>query len=248
MSNAWMIRRDGKAIPVTVHLYGAVDDVEETLYAAEWLYNNTLESGTKNLIQKLVASYAYDLDPDAPRIDFEATLLYQIKHLPYKTMTPEFVKSLHLSNVEPAEDLQALNLAVNDALNQEFLRARYGGMYDSDNPGGGEMYFRISSTGYNWFPIIWNFVYENRNRISNVTVVKDPESTGMKGMYLQHNGEKIDHMPIDEFINLSGRPVMDSYKNIFKLFPEMNMTRRHEKIMRAHAKDSAFVKGKEFNR
>ena len=70
----------------------------------------------------------------------------------------------------------------------------------------------------------------------------------MKGMYLQHNGEKIDHMPTDEFINLSGRPVMYSYKNVFKLFPEMNMTRRHEKIMRAHSKDSAFVKGKEFNR
>lgn len=175
-------------------------------------------------------------------------LLYQMKHLPYKVMTPEFIKELNLGNDGATYDLQSINTLVCDMLNQEFLRARYGGMYDSDNIGGGEMYFRISSTGYNWFPVIWEFVYNNRNRISNVTVVKDPESTGMKGMYLQHNGEKIDHMPVDEFINLSGRPVMDSYKGVLTLFPNMNMIRRHEKIMKAHAKDSAFVSGKEFYR
>lgn len=248
MANAWMIRNDGKAIPVTVHLYGALDDPEETLYAAEWLYHNTKEPATKAAIHKLVVAYAHELDPDAAPQEYESMLLYQMKHLPYKVMTPEFIKELNLGNDGATYDLQSINALVNDMLNQEFLRARYGGMYDSDNTSGGEMYFRISSTGYNWFPVIWEFVYNNRNRISNVTVVKDPESTGMKGMYLQHNGEKIDHMPVDEFINLSGRPVMDSYKGVLTLFPNMNMIRRHEKIMKAHAKDSAFVPGKEFKR
>lgn len=248
MANAWMIRNDGKAIPVTVHLYGALDDPEETLYAAEWLYHNTKEPATKAAIHKLVVVYAHELDPGAAPQEYESMLLYQMKHLPYKVMTPEFIKELNLGNDGASYDLQSINTLVNDMLNQEFLRARYGGMYDSDNTDGGEMYFRISSTGYNWFPVIWEFVYNNRSRISTVTVVKDPESTGMKGMYLQHNGEKIDRMPVDEFINLSGRPVMDSYKGVLTLFPNMNMLRRHEKIMKSHAKDSAFVKGKEFNR
>ena len=33
---AWMIRRDGKAIPCIQHIY-AGDVIEETLYSAQWL-------------------------------------------------------------------------------------------------------------------------------------------------------------------------------------------------------------------
>lgn len=245
MENAWMIRSDGKAIPVTVHLYGALDTPEETLYAAEWLYRNTKEASTKVAIRKLAAAYAHELNPDAVPPEYESMLLYQMKHLPYKVMTREFIKELDLGSVSATYDLRSINTLVNDMLNQEFLRARYGGMYDSDNPSG-EMYFRISSIGYNWFPVIWDFVYNNKSRISTVTVVKDPESTSMRGMYLQYNGKNIGRMPVDEFINLSDKPVMDSYKGVLALFPNMNMLRRHGKIMKAHVKDSAFVKGKDF--
>ena len=247
MANAWMIRYDGKEIPVTVHIYGSTEDVEETLYASEWLYNNTTDSSVKEQIRSLVATYAHELDPDAKPAELEDTMLYQIKHLPYKTVTPEFVKQLDLEHAKINANINAVNTAVNDALNQEFLRARYGGMYDTDSDGG-EIYFRISSINYNWFPVIWEFVYKNKNRFKNVTVVKDPEATGMKNMYLSHNGKKIDHMPTDEFINLSGRPVMDSYGSVSEWFSDMNMLRRHGKIMRLHAKDRNFVEGPEFSR
>ena len=132
-------------------------------------------------------------------------------------------------------------------LNQEFLRARYGGMYDT-SAGDRAMYFRISSTGFDWFPIIWAFVYDNRRQIDSVTVVKDPEATGVDNRYLVHGGTKIDRVPTEEFINLSGRPVFDSPKTILDLFPDMNMSRRHLKIQIAHAKDSSFVSGTEFSR
>lgn len=247
MANAWMIRHDGKEIPVTVHIYGSTDDVEETLYASEWLYNNTTDESVKEQIRTLAATYAHELDPDAKPAELEGTMLYQIKHLPYKTVTPEFVKRLDLERAKINANLDAANMAVNDALNQEFLRARYGGMYDTDSDAG-EIYFRISSINYNWFPIIWEFVYKNRNRLRNVTVVKDPEATGMHNMYLSHNGKKIDHMPVEEFINLSGRPVMDSYWSVNKLFYDMNILRRHQKVMRLHAKDHDFVEGPEFSR
>ena len=86
MANAWMIRYDGKEIPVTVHIYGSTEDVEETLYASEWLYNNTTDSSVKEQIRSLVATYAHELDPDAKPAELEDTMLYQIKHLPYKTV------------------------------------------------------------------------------------------------------------------------------------------------------------------
>ena len=247
MANAWMIRADGTEFPVTVHIYGSEDDVEETLFAAEWLYNHTTDASVKDLITNFVASYAHDLDPDATPAEFADTLIYQMKHIPYKVMTEGFIKSLDLEHANVFTNLMSANSAVNDALNQEFLRARYGGMYDTDSMNG-EMYFRISSHGYNWFPIIWEFVYKNRNRIKDVTVVKDPEATGMKNMYSVHNGKKIDHMPTDEYINLSGRPVHDEYWSINKLFHDMNMARRHKKIMMLHTKDRDFVEGPAFGR
>ena len=41
MYNAYMIRNDGKEIPVKVHPYGNPEVIEETLYASQWLYQNT---------------------------------------------------------------------------------------------------------------------------------------------------------------------------------------------------------------
>lgn len=243
MNNAYMIRQDGKLIPVTVHIYGATDDPEETLYAAEWLYANTASQATRSLVVDLLASYAHNLDPDVTLNEIEPTLVYQIKHLPYKTVSESFVKSLNFSNAKMYDDLQSINLAVNDALNQEFLRARYGGKYDSDNPAGGEMYFRISSVGFDWFPIIWTFVYDNRRQISSVTVLKDPEATGQSNAYLRHGSEVIKHMPTDEFINLSGRPVLDKRTvDVTDVLPNMNANRRHNRLLHLHAKDSAFSK------
>lgn len=248
MNNAYMIRADGKAFPVTVHPYANADvaEIEETLAASEWLYTHTEDPVSKKLVTDLWASYAAYLDPDVSEGEIASTLKYYLKRLPYKVASPAFIDSLNFDGAKIYQDLTAINLAVNDALNQEFLRARYGGMYDTGSSN--SMYFRISSTGFNWFPLIWDFVYSNRNQISDVTIVKDPESTGVQGKYYSHAGTKIDHLPINDFINLSGRPVFDSYKSVDTLYPDMNSVRRHLKIHLAHVKDSAFVIGPEFSR
>ena len=46
---AWMLRRDGIAFPCQWHYYGNADpaEVEETLYAAEWLYDATQSEETR---------------------------------------------------------------------------------------------------------------------------------------------------------------------------------------------------------
>lgn len=248
MNNAYMIRSDGKAFPVTVHPYANADvaEIEETLAASEWLYNHTGDQASKKLVTDLWASYAAYLDPDVSGGEISSTLKYYLKRLPYKVASPAFIDSLDFGGAKVYRDLTAINLAVNDALNQEFLRARYGGMYDTGSSS--SMYFRISSTGFNWFPIIRDFVYSNRNQISDVTIVKDPEATGEQGKYYLHAGTKIDHLPADEFINLSGRPVFDSYKSVDTLYPNMNFIRRHIRICRTHTKDSSFVSGPKFFR
>ena len=65
-STAWMIRNDGKAIPVSVHAYGNkdVEDVEETIYASEWLYNNTNHDEIKSVIIEFIACWIDHVYPD----------------------------------------------------------------------------------------------------------------------------------------------------------------------------------------
>ena len=58
---AWMIRRDGEAFPRLQHLYGSVLDVEEILYAAEWLYHHTSSTEARQLVLHLIAAYGASL-------------------------------------------------------------------------------------------------------------------------------------------------------------------------------------------
>lgn len=56
---AWMLRRDGIAFPCQWHYYGSTDpaEAEETLYAAEWLYDATQSEEIRQLCLDLIAAY-----------------------------------------------------------------------------------------------------------------------------------------------------------------------------------------------
>lgn len=247
MDNAYMIRSDGKAFPVVVHTYGSPDDTEETLAAAEWLYNHTRFSAVRQLITKFVAAYAVYLDPsileDCLPDEIQTTLQYAASHIwrGYHVLTPEFVQGLRFdkTSLEDLPSLENLNVMVNAALNEEFLRARYNGKYDSDD-NNQEMYFRVSSTGVNWFPIIWQFVYDHQRQISAVTITKDEESTGQKGYYYNLDGQPVNHMSVNDFITVSGNPVIDKKKSIpiTERLTSMNTMRLRDKLRRAQIKDA----------
>ena len=51
MNTAWMIRNDGTAIPCVCHIYGDPDigGIEETLAAAQWLYEHTAKAAVRSL-------------------------------------------------------------------------------------------------------------------------------------------------------------------------------------------------------
>lgn len=205
---AWMIRNDGKLFRMKQHIYGSLTSFEETLAAAEWLYGATAKKSVQDIIIEFIASWVrVVLNQQSHLVE---ALYKEIDQRPYRFLTVDFVQSIadSLESAQPSSDVEALNQLVVAELNQEFLRARYGGMYNS-RPGSREMIFRVSSVGFNWFDLIWTFVYNNKDFIDSVTVVKDEESLGTDAFYT-HRGIKLDHLPLNDFIALPGNPVIES--------------------------------------
>ena len=207
VSIAWMLRRDGKAIQVPVHAYGDEEDPEYILMNAEWLYNNTENSSTKTDIILLLAIYAVNNDC----VDVSTFAQYVIKN-DYLQISVKFLESIY-NELERAIDSaissdyhneEYYNKKVVDDLKQEFCRVRAGGVFDSDG-NLGDLYFRTSSSGFNWFDVIWEFVYKlyKQNKVSTVTIVRDKESTSEDKVYYNR-------MPVEEFITLSGHPYIES--------------------------------------
>lgn len=107
---------------------------------------------------------------------------------------------------EPSEELMNL---LNDLTNQEFCRVRtsnYKFKYGGDN---GQIYFRISSTGFNWFDLIWNVVNKFSNVIEEVTVMKDKQTFGGKEFDYYY-----DHIPTKDFLLLNGNPLVEEITDL----------------------------------
>ncbi len=194
---AWMIREDGVDIPCVQHIYGSTDCFEETLYASEWLYKNTIKDDARNMALRFISAYAESLSPER---DLSENLLKFINTKPYVTVTEEFVRQTAplLSASDGKEDLFFLNRKVCDALNREFLRVRLGGKYISE-AGCKDIYFRISGMDHDWGEVINRFLKEHAEQISTVTILYDEESTGHKEFLQNKTGKAIDHTLLQNF-------------------------------------------------
>ena len=189
-TTAWMLRRDGTAFPCRWHYYGSSDpaDVEETLYAAEWLYGATGSDVTRDLCLDLIAAYGASLHPYR---NLTRNLLLAIRERPYVFLRRDFVLE-HIGDfcrVDP-ERLPELNVAVNKALNSEFLRVRLGGLYDTV-PGNRDLYFRVSEKDFDWLPLIRAFAEAHAAEADTVTVLWDQESTG----HNEYPADEAGHQP-----------------------------------------------------
>ena len=197
-TTAFMIRNDGKAIPCVQHIYANKSNLDETLYAAEWLYKKTTRTAVKNSVLRLIKSYGMSFD----RADFMQSIFDDIKRKPYVFLTRDFINSVHgdLAKSESG-DISVLSSDVENALNNEFMRARYGGLYNTDKKSK-DMYFRISSVNFDWGGIIYDFMKSHSSVIKTITIVRDEESTGVKDYYYRnHNGEEYRKYPISDFLN-----------------------------------------------
>lgn len=216
MATAWMIRNDGKAIPVTQHIYADPAEIEETLYAAEWLYQNTRHDSVKSLAVQLIRKWAETFEDT--NLNLVDVIKKEIDSRPYKFLSKDFIDSIDVDLYAAKlsqNSLEELSAAVEEELNQEFLRARYGGLYNT-NSSSKEMVFRISSKGFNWYNIIFNFVAATKFKIATITIVRDEEATGEKNFfYRTHDGRAFyNNLPIEDFYAESGNPVVE-HKSLY---------------------------------
>lgn len=193
---AYMIRRDGKVFNVDFHPYGT-EGIEYVLDYLPWLFECTANESTRRDIAALVRAM---MEHTGSSIND----LFDGFDVPSQFLT-------YVSNYKETTDKTNKELmdAVEYDLNQEFCRTRLGGRYNSDDVAAGEIVFRISSTNFNWFNIIWDFVYKNKRIIKLVTIVKDYESTGVDTPY-RDGREIFFRMPVEDFITLSGNPIIES--------------------------------------
>ena len=198
-STAWMLRRDGTAFPCQWHYYGSTDpaDAEETLYAAEWLYDATQNEETRQRCLELIAAYGASLHSHRNSV---RNLLLAIRERPYVFLSRAFVErhAAELFYANPAR-LPELNAAVNQALNHEFLRARLGGLYDTV-PGNRDLYFRVSGADFDWLPLIRAFAKARAAEADTVTVLWDHESTGHTEYLTDEFGHVLDHVSLKRLL------------------------------------------------
>lgn len=194
---AWMLRRDGTAFPCVCHFYGSADDIHETLYAAEWLYDATGDEKTRELISELIRTYGASLNRHR---NWARNIVAEIKQTPYVFLTRDFVMRLaSLPGSGDGRQISALNRAVIRALDAEFTRARLGGMYDTVS-GNRDLYFRVSGKGSWVLTTVRIFTEAHSADADTVTVMWDPESTGRDDILKDDNGRVLDRVPTKEFL------------------------------------------------
>ena len=202
-STAWMVRRDGKAIPCVQHIYADSSELDETLYAAEWLYQNTIDKETKSICISLIKSYGCTLD----RQNVIGGILKDIDKKPYVFLTAEFINSVRkVIDNTACGDISELSKKVESTLNEEFLRVRYGGLYNTC-ANSRDIYFRVSSHGFDWFRIICSFLNERQKSIDTGTIVYDEESTGIVNGFPVFLSRTFNKYPISDFMCLADNRV-----------------------------------------
>lgn len=160
-----------------------------------WFFNHTQDEDTRLNIITLVNSV--------------------IEYCDYYNLSLEdlsaFKTSLNYSDtgVVTKFDLEVLFELLNQKTNQEFCRFRTSKQYAGAGANK-DIYFRISSVNFDWFPLIRDFVNKNKNWIKSITIAADAQA-GKEDKIYNHNGKLIDHMLVKEFILLEGNPIIENF-------------------------------------
>ena len=226
-TKAWMLRQDGEAFEVTHHLYVMQDDdmSSEAEVAAFLIRTDSKDTALSELIldywMALLIENAVPYDADEEVID--SCISNELKNLPYRFQYPlsiskllkihndngnyrdvdelyDFIDRIRMQQTEYSE-------LIRRSLDQQFCRVRYGGQYNS-TIGNSDIWFRISSVGFNWANTIYVFVADHYRQygITNITICRDYESDygDSQGepeyFYTAKDGSVYYHMPIEEYL------------------------------------------------
>lgn len=199
----YMIRNDGKVFcckPLHPYIKYVHEDLQDAVKrlcqdsSLSWFYNNTLKETTKNLIEVV---YNYLLHNN------------QIKELDIEIDDETYLPT--------QQEVDGFLEVLNADTNQEFLRMRtssllYGGSSK-------DIFFRISSIDFNWFPVIWNVVSDNKNFISTITVCKDSNTFGNPFQAYKVKDIALKNILVEEFLTLQGNPIVEA-KSSFPVIKE----------------------------
>ena len=234
---AYMLSRYGDIIPVKYHPYGSsydgIDSIEDNIACAYFLYLNNIH---KLEMEKLIINYiCYCVDYCADDLSYEdleltgnsyKRILFDIfdecdvdnslqkwnyEQVNAKEFLFSFVKDKTLSDLLDIFDDTNNGLDAFIYLNQYYTRFRIGGEYDNDNEN--EIYFRISSSGYDWGSDIVDVVFKYYSNIKYITIERDSEASPLLNREFKIysiNGLPIHHMLVKDFIYVEHIPMCSS--------------------------------------
>lgn len=223
MGVAWMLARNGKEIPVKVHVYGLIGDIEENAAAALWLLKNAPYNKLIPFLKQYVAYIAvnevpYTLEPGDGtfRNNLRAALIRGGNAGAWvgwsKEQTAEYLVSLvddmtidEIYDLGDTVDDNSGDFVARD-LNENFIRVRMGGEYNTDKLTG-DTFFRIGSTYKDWTDAIYMFVHDHKN-VSRIYVERDAESDGKE--LSNERDVMINGMPREEFLSAEKLPFLGS--------------------------------------
>lgn len=204
--NAWCIDRNGKAISVRVHPFGALD--EDSTEDAAWLYVTNDNYDRLELVKYIANQlcYDYDIDENWDSSEIKDIISESIKDIEslkgmqnVNTLIEDvydYVAVIRRDGALSEDQTESLGKAIKNHLNENYLRVRYGSEYQNRIEKAGALYFRTSSSdGFNWYNVILKFIdaITATRKIKTITVERDTSATGDRKVY-------IDHMSLDEFL------------------------------------------------
>ena len=238
-NTAWMLRQGGDAFGVMHHFY-VMDDEDLSSEAEVAAFLIATESKDQDLAKYILDAWMAmlienEVPYDGEEAEIEDAIEKAIKVLPYSFQYPLSATELinihrecnQYDNVGALYDFvddvrtkrASLSKRIKDSLNQQFCRSRYGGQYNTVR-GNRELWFRISSTGYNWVNdiYIWTADHYKGLGATSITICRDYESDygedegHSEYFYTARDGSVYRNMPIMEFLaeEHDTRPVFDS--------------------------------------
>lgn len=212
-SKAWCIDRSGKIYDVWVHPFGDIE--EDSVEDALWLLCNDFSNVENECIDYVSKQLIYDyLTPDSENYKDELVdaivdtiqsieCLKTVKSQSHSVTNEIIGNCMHLLDMYGNDmswidksKLDQEGKAIKKYLNDNIMRVRLGSEYQTTSDRSGSLYFRISSSGFDWYDIIMNFVFyklPTDYKICDITVEKDKSATGIYKLY-------VDHMPFSDFL------------------------------------------------
>lgn len=211
---AYVMRNDGEIFnagkfhpyinyDITVEDNYAIIEEDEFSFWWQWFYEHTNSEEIKERIIRCVKIlYSLEMGDD---IGMSLPYSYVDVYSYFGIRRNDLIKNVTFDGFKKEAD------KLNELINQEFLRFRVGGYMTPKKGSEDEIYFRISSKGFNWFDLIWALLYNNQDIVSKVTITKDEQSL-KTAETIKIKGDILFHYPIKDFLELPGHPIVEDFE------------------------------------